>query len=75
MRTRFAIIPLSLLLTAFLWADEPQLKTVDKSSTACHGTSIDFVDTPVLAAKIAAREKKLVLVLHVSGYFETPDFT
>lgn len=41
----------------------------------CHGTSIEFVDTPVEAAKLAARQKKLVFVLHVSGYFEDPRFT
>jgi hypothetical protein len=69
------IAPLWLLLVAVLWADEPKLKTVDRPPTACHGTSIDFVDTPVDAAKLAAKQKKLVLVLHVSGYFETPDFT
>jgi len=40
-----------------------------------HGTSVDFVDTPAEAAKLAKKEGKLVLVLHVSGHFEDPRFT
>ena len=40
-----------------------------------HGTSIDFVDTPVEAAQLAKEQKKLVFVLHVSGNFEDPRFT
>ena len=47
----------------------------DKPSGGCHGTSIDFVDTPTEAAKLAKKEGKLVLVLHVSGHFEDPRFT
>jgi len=39
------------------------------------GTSVHFVATPSDAAKQALKEEKLVLVLHVSGNFETPDFT
>jgi hypothetical protein len=46
-----------------------------KETCGSHGTSIDFVDTPSLAAKQAKKEKKLVLVLHVSGLFEDPRFT
>lgn len=52
-----------------LGADKPQ------SASHCHGTAIEFVATPVEAARQAAEEKKLVLVLHVSGYFEDPGFT
>ncbi len=75
MRSKLMTVPLSLLLTAALWADEPQLRTVDLPPTARHGTTIEFVGTPGEAAKLAAKQKKLVLVLHVSGHFETPDFT
>ena len=75
MRSKIMTVPLCLLLAAALWADQPELRTGDRPSTACHGTAINFVDTPVAAAKLAAKEKKLVLVLHVSGYFEDPDFT
>jgi len=39
------------------------------------GTSVQFVESPSDAAKQAIKEEKLVLVLHVSGNFETPDFT
>jgi len=75
MLSKWGIVPFCLLLTAGLWADEPELKTIDKLPTANHGTSIAFVESPVAAAKLAAKQKKLVLVLHVSGYFEDPDCT
>jgi len=75
MRSKFVTMPFCLFLAAAIWADEPELKTVKKPPTACHGTAVDFVGTPVEAAKLAREEKKLVLVLHVSGYFEDPDFT
>jgi len=39
-----------------------------------HGTTIDFVDTPSEAAKLAKKEGKLVFVLHVSGHMEDPRF-
>lgn len=75
MRSKFMTVPFSLFLAAALWADEPELKTVDRPPTARHGTAIEFVANPVEAAKLAKKEKKLVLVLHVSGYFEDPDCT
>jgi hypothetical protein len=75
MRSKLLIVPFALFLGAALWADEPELKTIDGISTARHGTSIAFVESPVVAAKLAAKQKKLVLVLHVSGYFEDPDCT
>ena len=42
---------------------------------SCHGTAIEFADTPKEAAAQAKKEEKLVLVLHVSGHFEDPRFT
>jgi hypothetical protein len=39
------------------------------------GTSVNFVASPSEAARRAAREQKLVCVLHVSGLFENPEFT
>ena len=39
------------------------------------GTAIDFVRSPALACDRAAREQKLVMVLHVAGHFEDPGFT
>jgi hypothetical protein len=47
----------------------------DGASCGKFGTSVEFVSTPSEAAKQALKEEKLVLVLHVSGNFETPDFT
>jgi hypothetical protein len=40
-----------------------------------YGTSVTFVETPSDAARQAAKEEKLVFVLHVSGNFEDPKFT
>jgi hypothetical protein len=39
------------------------------------GTSVHFFKTPSEAAKQALKDQKLVMVLHVSGDFEDPDFT
>jgi hypothetical protein len=39
------------------------------------GTAIDFVRSPALACDRAAREQKLVMVLHLAGHFEDPGFT
>ncbi len=74
MRSRFVAAPFCLFLGVALWADDGKLKT-ERAPTACHGTAVEFVENPVLAAKLAKEEKKLVLVLHVSGYFEDPNFT
>jgi hypothetical protein len=46
-----------------------------RAGEGCHGTKIDFVDTPKEAAAQAKKEEKLVFVLHVSGHFEDPRFT
>ena len=40
-----------------------------------YGTAVDFVDSPADAAKQAAKQQKLVLVLHVSGQFEDSGLT
>lgn len=63
-----------LLALGFAWAGDKSDKD-DKPTCSAHGTSIDFVDTPSVAAKQAKKEGKLVLVLHVSGEFEDPRFT
>src|SRR5262249_799152 len=39
------------------------------------GTKVEFMDNPAGAARTAAREEKLLFVLHVSGNFEDPQFT
>ena len=40
-----------------------------------HGTAVTFAKSPAEAAKQALKDEKLVFVLHVSGNFETPDYT
>jgi len=40
-----------------------------------YGTTVQFEKTPGDAARRAKAEEKLVVVLHVSGDFENPDFT
>lgn len=50
-------------------------ETFTEPKASCHGTAVEFVSSPVAAARLAAGQKKLVLVLHVSGHFEDPDFT
>jgi hypothetical protein len=46
-----------------------------RATAGCHGTQVEFVDTPSEAAKIAKKEQKLVFVLHISGHFEDPKLT
>jgi hypothetical protein len=52
-------------------------KTPPAKAPACgeYGTSVHFEDTPADAARQAKKDEKLVLVLHVSGHFENPQFT
>ncbi len=40
-----------------------------------HGTAVKFVDSPSEAARLALKQEKLVLVLHISGIFEDPSCT
>jgi hypothetical protein len=48
-----------------------------KAESSCgeYGTAVHFEDTPADAARAARKAEKLVLVLHVSGHFENPEFT
>lgn len=39
------------------------------------GTAIAFVRSPAVAFDLAARDRKLVLVLHLAGHLEDPGFT
>ncbi|NBO92807.1 MAG: hypothetical protein EBV06_10945 [Planctomycetia bacterium] len=50
-------------------------KPAADGSCGKHGTAIDFYETPSKAATEAKKSGKLVMVLHVSGYFEDPRFT
>ena len=71
--TTAAGLCLALLLAQAARAGEPAKK--EKDADSCHGTKVEFVDTPKEAAEIAKKEQKLVFVLHVSGNFEDPRFT
>ncbi len=55
---------------------EPGKGTPETGATcSSFGTSVEFFDTPTLAARQAKKDEKLVFVLHVSGNFEDPRFT
>jgi hypothetical protein len=67
-------------LLAFLWVvgySGGQVALAKPSESTCgdHGTNVHFEKTPSAAAKKALKEEKLVMVLHVSGDFENPEFT
>ena len=53
----------------------PSVPEVVRPPTSLLGTTVEFVDNPAAAARTAAREEKLLYVLHVSGNFEDPGFT
>jgi len=58
-------------------ADKP-VKGDDEEGATCSsygGTAVKFYKTPTEAATQAKKSEKLVMVLHVSGNFENPDFT
>ena len=40
-----------------------------------HGTNVHFEKNVKDAAKKALKEEKLVLAIHISGYFEDADYT
>ena len=62
----FAVLAL-LAGSSLAWAEE--------ASCGEYGTSVKFFKTPSDAATKAKKDQKLVMVLHVSGNFENPDFT
>ena len=68
-------------LAAAIWVglagakDEKKKAAADAEAPSCHGTAVNFVDSPSEAAKQAKKEEKLVFVLHVSGQFEDPSIT
>ena len=48
---------------------------VGETCSGDHGTNVHFEKNPKDAAKRAEKEEKLVMVLHISGLFEDPDYT
>jgi hypothetical protein len=55
----------------------PQVFEADPNPPACatYGTSVQFLGNQAEAARLALKEKKLLLVLHISGNFEDSRFT
>ena len=65
-------------LASYASADDPKTGPKGFGEPVCngdHGTSVKFEKSPKDAANKAAKEEKLVLVIHISGYFEEPDYT
>ena len=67
-------------MTAGLWlagSEGSAAPTKETAPATCgeYGTSVHFEKTPSEAAHKALKEEKLVMVLHVSGDFENPEFT
>ena len=57
-------------------ADKPVKGDEEGASCSSYGgTAVKFYKTPSEAATQAKKDQKLVMVLHVSGNFENPDFT
>jgi len=54
---------------------DDQAKSAAPATCSTYGTSVQFDKSPSDAAKRAEKEEKLVMVLHISGLFEEPDFT
>ena len=56
-------------------AQSPLAKSPDTATCGDYGTNVHFEKSPKDAAKKALKEEKLVMVLHISGLFEEPDYT
>lgn len=66
---------LSVLWLSSAVARDTTGKLTEEKTCGEFGTTIEFEPTPTDAARKALKEEKLVLVLHISGLFENPDFT
>jgi hypothetical protein len=83
-----AVIALALVMAA-LMALKPARRTAESREQqpvpreaeppepvpAFHGTQVPFAPTPAEATRLARKEEKLILLLHLSGHFEDPGFT
>jgi hypothetical protein len=61
--------------TTLARADKVAKPKEAESGCGDYGTSVQFFKTPSDAATQAKKDQKLVMVLHVSGNFENPEFT
>jgi hypothetical protein len=76
MRYRVPWIALGIVALVSTAALEAGDKAKGSSSTCqTFGTSVEFEKSPSEAAKVAKKEEKLVMVLHISGIFEDPSLT
>jgi hypothetical protein len=56
--------------------DQPKGLGLDPTPTCkSYGTVVTFAKDPNEAARLAAKQEKLVMVLHISGIFEDPGLT
>ena len=51
------------------------VKPEKEAKDGCFGTAVNFLPSPAEAFTAAKKEKRLVLILHVSGNFEDSGFT
>lgn len=78
MRWYLRLLGISLFSVCFgspVFADGPKPFSKEPETCGDHGTSVHFEKSPKDAAKKALKEEKLVMVLHISGLFEEPDYT
>jgi hypothetical protein len=70
-----AALGISLALLAGTAHADKTGKPAEGATCGEYGTSVKFYSSPSAAATRAKKDEKLVMVLHVSGNFENPDFT
>ena len=77
MRCHLRWLAVALIAVGLTAPIQAQKKPVDSPEPTCgdYGTSVKFEKSPKEAATKALKEEKLVLVIHISGYFEEPDYT
>jgi len=69
------VLAASLAVPAFADDKKPGGKGFGDATCGDFGTSVHFEKNPKEAAAKALKAEKLVLVIHISGYFEEPDYT
>jgi hypothetical protein len=69
------LLTVGLAVPAVLAQKGGGIKDIAGETCGDHGTNVHFEKTPKDAAKRAEKEEKLVMVLHISGLFEDPDYT
>jgi len=76
-RRQLLRVTTALGLSLALLAGSAQAEKPIAEGATCgeYGTSVKFYSSPSAAATQAKKDQKLVMVLHVSGNFENPDFT